>query len=107
MAENDFMAAMQQGEKSSNLNAPVLEESKFLIAERVVNAIAMVYLIFGILVLILSIILAIEAENEFFQNIGLAIGIVIFFGNLVTWSLIRILVNVSYRLTSIDQKLKQ
>lgn len=106
MAENDFMAAMQQGKKSPDLKAPIMEGSKFLIAERVVNAIAMVYLIFGILVLILSIIIAIEADNEFAQNISLAIGIVLFFSNLITWSLIRILVNVSYRLTSIDQKLK-
>lgn len=107
MAETDFMAAMQQGKKSQDLKAPILEGSKFLIAERVVNAIATISLIFGILVLIISIILAIEADNELVQNISLAIGIILFFSNLITWSLIRILVNISYRLTSIDQKLKQ
>lgn len=111
MEKNDFMAAMQQDassqkEEVKKETVESLESSNDFAAEKVSNGVAKFTLWFGIIVCVISIIVAFAIGGSAGWGV-FATGVLIFIFNLITWSLIRMITNISYRLTRIDNKLKE
>lgn len=125
MAKDDFVAAMQQETKAEQpvVNTPnevkksaILERSRSFAAEHSVNTLATIILVIGIIVggilFFLGIGAAIEVSHDRYAmfNYGyvlMFIGFLIFFVHLIAWALLRLQVNISYRLTKIDMQLEK
>lgn len=104
MEQNDFMAAMQQSAPETTY---AMAENKSG-AEKTANAVATITLIFGCLVLLIGIILMFvffDEHNDIAAWISLVVGLLIFIFNLIIWSFVKMFSNMSYRLSSIDNKL--
>lgn len=111
MEQNDFMAAMQQNasaqkEEVKKEIAESLESSNNFAAEKIANGVATFTLWFGVLMCIISIFVAFSVGGGMGWSI-FASGVLIFIVNLIAWSVIRMITNISYRLTRIDNKLKE
>jgi rubredoxin len=87
---------------------PSLESSNDFSAEKVVNSIAKISLIVGILGGIFGLItgfIFIE-DSAALGIILIVVGLIFFLFSLVFWALLKLLVNISYRLTRIDNRQK-
>lgn len=97
----------------SNLSAnlsPSLESSNNFHAEHVINGLATVGLWAGIIIGVAAVIAGIviwatwEWEGDMIGPIVLIAGVIFFFCSLVFWAVSKLLVNISYRLTRLDNK---
>ena len=96
-------------DSSANI-CPSLESSNDFSAEMVVNSFAQINLIVGILVGIAGVIAGIvflgEYRGEIIGTILIVVGLIFFLFSLVFWAILKLLVNISYRLTKLDNKQK-
>ena len=117
MRTNDFMNELQQEHtpKTEELLENVstsLEKSNNYEAEHVANGLASLTRAIGIIVGIIGLIAGIVMFNIGGFGDGLIGALCIIFGliffliGLVSWAFIKLMVNMSYRLTRIDNKLK-
>jgi hypothetical protein len=96
---------------STNIS-PALESSNNFNAEHVVNSVAKGILTGSIFVAVLGVIgaIIIFAINDMGSTIAgtmlIIIGLLILFLGIINWAVLRLLVNISYRLTRIDNKQK-
>lgn len=96
---------------STNIS-PALESSNNFNAEHVVNSVAKGILTGSIFVAALGVIgaIIIFATNDMGSTIAgsmlIIIGLLILFLGIINWAVLRLLVNISYRLTRIDNKQK-
>lgn len=102
-------ATMQFSNLSANLS-PSLESGNNFHAEHVINGLATVGLWAGIIIGVAAVIAGIviwatwEWEGEMIGPIVLGAGVIFFFCSLVFWAVLKLLVNISYRLTRLDNK---
>lgn len=95
----------------STRTSPTLESSNNFHAELIVNSLATVVLSLGIVLGFFALLGGIYAivEAPMGEAIGamiIVMGFLLFLICLIAWAVIRLLVNVSYRLTKIDNKQK-
>lgn len=109
--DNDFIAAMQQEpQKPTEASAnKELESSNDFSAEKTANAIAGILLAVGIIAVVILVFLSLMAFSDDetgigFTLLGSAVGSLLV--SLLSWSSIKLLSNISYRLTRIDNKMK-
>ena len=94
---------------SSNVS-PSLESSNDFGAEHVVNGLAIVNLGLGVIIglggIITGIVILVDGSfgTEIFGIILLIVGPLIFLVCLIFWAVLKLLVNISYRLTRLDNK---
>lgn len=102
-------ATMQFSNLSTN-QSPSLESSNNFHAEHVVNGLATINLWIGIIIGVAAVIAGIVIwaawgfEGEIVGPIVLGAGVIFFFCSLVFWAVLKLLVNISYRLTRLDNK---
>lgn len=100
-------ATMQFSNLSAN-QSPSLESSNNFHAEHVINAWATINLWIGIIIGAAAVITGIvfwAAEEDYIVGpIVIGAGIIFFFCSLLFWAMFRLLVNISYRLTRLDNK---
>jgi membrane-bound ClpP family serine protease len=115
MRTNDFMNELQQEahpkkeELLENVSTP-LEKSNNYAAEHVANGLASLTRAIGIIVGIIGLMAGIVMFSSFGDGLIGALciifGLIFFLICLVSWAFIKLMVNMSYRLTRIDNKLK-
>ena len=116
MKTNDFMNELQQEahpkteELLENVSTP-LEKSNNYAAEHVANGLASltraIGIIVGIIGLIAGIVMFIGGYGDnLIGALCIIFGLIFFLIGLVSWAFIKLMVNMSYRLTRIDNKLK-
>ena len=94
----------------SNNVSPALESSNNFNAEHVVNSVAKGVLTGSIFIAIAGVIAAIIVfsdgglGSEMAGIMLIVIGLLILFLGIINWAVLRLLVNISYRLTRIDNK---
>lgn len=89
--------------------SPSLESSDDFSAEHTVNAIAKINLVFSIIIFvgcIFGAIIAYEDLEDMIAVILLIVGVVFLIVGIISWAVLRLIVNISYRLTRIDNKQK-
>lgn len=105
--ENPFISAMEQETpKTKSVEQKVLESQYFEVnpsAEGVVNVIALVNLIIGILGFVVLLIVALSEEEWLFFGIGAAALVV----GIVEWAFLKVLVNISRSLYNVSASLKE
>ena len=105
----DRVTANNKSTKRLNVS-PKLESSNNFNAEHVINAFAIVNLCVGILIGIIGLIVGITliTEGGFgMETPGILCivgGLLFFFISILFWALLKLLVNMSYRLTRLDNK---
>lgn len=101
------MMAMNQGKpETKSVEQKVLESQYFEVnpsAEGVVNVIALVNLIIGILGFVVLMIVALSEEEWSFFGIGVAVLVV----GIVWWAFLKVLVNISRSLYNVTAALKE
>ena len=113
MEKNDSLNELQQEahpkteELLENVSTP-LEKSNNYAAEHVANGLASLTRAIGIIVGIIGLIagIVLMSNNAFIGTLCIIVGLIFFLICLVSWAFIKLMVNVSYRLTRIDNKLK-
>ena len=86
-----------------------LESSDDFSAEHTVNAIAKINLVFSIIIFvgcIFGAIIAYEDLEDMIAVILLIVGVVFLIVGIISWAVLRLIANISYRLTRIDNKQK-
>ena len=89
--------------------SPSLESSDDFSAEHTVNAIAKINLVFSIIIFvgcIFGAIIAYEDLEDMIAVILLIVGVVFLIVGIISWAVLMLIVNISYRLTRIDYKQK-
>lgn len=92
--------------------SPDLEKSNDFNAEHVVNAVAKIGLIVGIIIGVVGVIGGIVLCSDgseigiIYGIISIVVGILMFLIGLLSWATLRLFVNMSYRLTRIDNKMQ-
>ena len=115
METNDFMNELQQEahpkteELLENVSTP-LEKSNNYAAEHVANGLASLTRAIGIIVgmigLIAGIVMFSSYGDGLIGTLCIIVGLIFFLIGLVSWAFIKLMANMSYRLTRIDNKLK-
>ena len=117
MEKNDSLNELQQEahpkteELLENVSTP-LEKSNNYAAEHVANGLASLTRAIGIIVGIIGLIAGIVMFSEggygddLIGALCIIFGLIFFLIGLVSWAFIKLMVNMSYRLTRIDNKLK-
>ena len=98
--DNEFVAAMQQVSSRQEHESNKNDTS----AERVLTAVATIVLICGIIATIIGLI-------AFFDNVhnpeSLGISIAFLIGTLISWSVMKVIANISINLKEINKKIKE
>jgi hypothetical protein len=91
--------------------SPALESSNDFGAEHTANALAGITLVIGIIIGLIGLIAGFSlltlqggGESMLFGILCIVFGLVFFLVFLISWAFIKLLVNISYRLTRLDNK---
>lgn len=107
MEQNDFMAAMQQ--ETTKVEVTKEQESTEVSAEKVLSVLSVIILVCGLLATLICAFAITTIKTRYdteFNPAGFGITVSILVGSLITWSIMKVLANISITLKEIYKKLK-
>mgnify|MGYP003296274104 CR=1 FL=1 len=110
MEQNDFLAAMQQ--ETPKVEVSKEQETKEATAEQVLSVLSVVILVCGILATLICAFTITTIKTGYpsydteFNPAGFGITVSILVGSLISWSIMKVLANISITLKEIYKKLK-
>lgn len=107
MEQNDFLAAMQQ--ETPKVEVSKGQEITEVTVENVLSVLSVIILVCGILATLICAFTITTIETRYdteFNPAGFGITISILVGSLISWSIMKVLANISITLKEIYKKLK-